>query len=136
MSIAEESRFNLYRRLSETLGEDEAATLMDYLPPTGWADVATKRDLDQLRELTSRDLMIATEQLKAGYEAMGAEIRSEMQSMGAEIRSEMQSMGAELRVEMHGLRSELHAQQRNLMVSMMAMNGTIAALCVAAVKIL
>ena len=48
MGIDERSRHELHDRLVEVLGSDQAATLMEYLPPVGWADVATKRDLDQL----------------------------------------------------------------------------------------
>ena len=48
MAITEELRHRIYQRLEEVLGHDEAAGLMEYLPPVGWADVATKRDLDHL----------------------------------------------------------------------------------------
>jgi len=48
MVISEETRHRLYRRLEEVLGPSEATTLMEHLPPVGWADVATKRDLDAL----------------------------------------------------------------------------------------
>ena len=49
MAITEEARHRLYQRLEELLGADEATTLMEHLPPVGWADVATKRDLDATR---------------------------------------------------------------------------------------
>ena len=39
----------MYLKLEEILGAEEAETLMEHLPPVGWADVATKRDLDHLR---------------------------------------------------------------------------------------
>jgi hypothetical protein len=48
MPVDERSRHQLFRRLDEVLGPDQAATLIDHLPPVGWADVATKRDLDAL----------------------------------------------------------------------------------------
>jgi hypothetical protein len=48
MAIDERARHQLYLRLEEHLGAEAATTLMGYLSPTGWADVATKRDLDQL----------------------------------------------------------------------------------------
>ena len=63
MAINEESRHELYRRLEEVLGHEQAATLMEHLPPVGWADVATKRDLD----------------------ALGAELRGEMGQLRGEI---------------------------------------------------
>jgi hypothetical protein len=40
----------LHNGLSEKIGEREAAILMDHLPPTGWADVATKQDVAHLKE--------------------------------------------------------------------------------------
>ena len=48
MTITDQSRNQLYNRLEEVLGHDEAAVLMAHLPPVGWADVATKQDLAQL----------------------------------------------------------------------------------------
>jgi hypothetical protein len=48
MALDERSRHELFLRLEAALGPDAATTLMEHLPPTGWADVATKRDLDAL----------------------------------------------------------------------------------------
>lgn len=45
MRITEHDRHQLYRRLTDVIGPDEADTLMELLPPVGWADVATKPDL-------------------------------------------------------------------------------------------
>lgn len=50
MSITNEDRYNLQTKAHDLLGRKEGATLMELLPPVGWADVATKRDLDQLEE--------------------------------------------------------------------------------------
>lgn len=48
MAVDERARHRLYLRLEEILGSDEAKTLMDHLPPAGWADLATKKDLESL----------------------------------------------------------------------------------------
>ena len=48
MAIDERTRHQLFLRLEEVLGDEDANTLMEHLPPVGWADVATKRDLDEL----------------------------------------------------------------------------------------
>ncbi|MGH9037502.1 MAG: hypothetical protein ACRD0O_17230 [Acidimicrobiia bacterium] len=48
MALDERSRHELYLKLEELLGPESATALMEMLPPVGWADVATKRDLDQL----------------------------------------------------------------------------------------
>ena len=56
MGIDERSRHALYLKLEEKLGTVEAGTLMEHLPPAGWADVAMKRDLDQLAALMKTDL--------------------------------------------------------------------------------
>jgi hypothetical protein len=48
MATSEENRHRLYEHLEQVLGVRDAATLMEYLPPVGWADVATRRDLDTI----------------------------------------------------------------------------------------
>jgi hypothetical protein len=54
--ISEEDRYDMHRGLEETLGSKRAATLMEHLPPVGWADVATKRDLDHVQEVLRHEL--------------------------------------------------------------------------------
>jgi hypothetical protein len=53
-------RQSLHARLAELVGADETALLMNYLPPVGWADVATKRDLDVLRSELRGELKAQT----------------------------------------------------------------------------
>lgn len=48
MAIDERSRHELYLKPEAVLGEEEAATMMEHLPPVGWADVVTKDDLNHL----------------------------------------------------------------------------------------
>lgn len=68
MAITEEARHRLYRRLEGVLGAEEATTLMEHMPPVGWADVVTKRDLEHL----------------------GTELRLEMQALGLGLRADFQ----------------------------------------------
>lgn len=56
MAIDERGRHQLYQKLEEVLGTDEATVLMEHLPPVGWADVATKSDLEHLRSDVRADL--------------------------------------------------------------------------------
>jgi len=46
VAVSEAQRFELHRQLQKTLGEDVAHSLMEYLPPLGWADVARRRDVE------------------------------------------------------------------------------------------
>lgn len=65
MAIDERSRYGLYLKLEQVLGPEEATTLMEHLPPVGWADVATKHDLDQLRVATKHELQSVKHELMA-----------------------------------------------------------------------
>jgi hypothetical protein len=49
MEITEHQRHELHKDLEQAIGSQSASTLMSYLPPVGWADVATKRDLESLQ---------------------------------------------------------------------------------------
>jgi hypothetical protein len=48
MAVSESDRHALYERLERVIGKRSTETMMSLLPPAGWADVATKHDLDQL----------------------------------------------------------------------------------------
>ena len=61
MAITESTRHHLHQRLDDMLGGEEASTLMEHLPPVGWADVATKDDLAHQTDVLNLrlDLLIA-----------------------------------------------------------------------------
>lgn len=65
MAVDERRRHQLYRKLEEVLGTDEASTLMDHLPPVGWADVARKSDIEALR----REMVHLEERLSDRFDA-------------------------------------------------------------------
>ena len=78
MAVDERARHQLYLRLEEHLGAEAATTLMEHLPPTGWADVATKRDLDHLRAITKSDLDHVAAVLKADIDRTAERTRADL----------------------------------------------------------
>lgn len=70
MAIDEGPRHRLYQRLDEVLGSHEATTLMGLLPPVGWADVATKQDLNILRT----EMQALRHELHADMERLGRRV--------------------------------------------------------------
>ena len=47
--VSDHDRRELYEALEQRLGQSAAGTLMELLPPVGWADVARQSDLVALR---------------------------------------------------------------------------------------
>ena len=120
LTISEESRHALHTRLAEVLGSQEAVVLMEHLPPVGWADVATKRDLDGLAVATKRDL-----------DHLAIELRGEMVELRGDLRGEMAELRGELVGAIGQLRFDLGAQIRSTYVgtaaTMLASIGAVAA---------
>jgi hypothetical protein len=65
MAVDERRRLQLADAAKRALGDDPGITLMELLPPVGWADVARKQDLDLLR----RDLDGLEQRLSDKFEA-------------------------------------------------------------------
>ncbi len=78
MAVTEESRYQLFQRFEEMLGREGVSTLMELLPPVGWADVATKRDLDHLHAVLDAKIDTAVGTLDAKIERVGVDLRAEM----------------------------------------------------------
>ena len=85
MTIGDQSRYDLHQRLAQVLGADEASTLMAHLPPVGWADVATRRDLDQLgRELRA--------EMAAGFAGVRADLHQEVAMLRADSARQLPTL--------------------------------------------
>jgi hypothetical protein len=138
MAVSEQDRHRLFNRLEEVLGP-EAATLIDYLPPVGWADVARRGDLDGLASGLRAEMAVTRAELRGEISELRGEmgtLRSDLRGEMAELRGEMGTLRSDLRGEMAELRGDLRAelergirlQTWRLVTTMTAMFGGMAAL--------
>ena len=67
MALNERARHELFLRLEQALGPESAETLMEMLPPVGWADVATKHDLAALEERMNLRFDLSEQKMLAGF---------------------------------------------------------------------
>ena len=111
MSITEASRFQLRTAIGQILNGEAADTLMELLPPVGWADVATKTDLQHLRD----------------------ELKSDIQSLRNELKGDM--LNLQLTIEVN-VRKLIHEQTKWLITTMIAMNTVMLAASVALSKLI
>lgn len=136
MAVDEQSRHRLYLRLEEILGAEEAAILMEHLPPAGWGEVATKRDLDALRAEMNR----MGETLRAEMNLMGETLRAETHGMGETLRAEMKTLRAETESAkfevMASLRADLAAHTRAMVFAMIAAMTSVSGLAFAAARLI
>jgi outer membrane murein-binding lipoprotein Lpp len=103
MRDQERARHELLARLEEILGPDEAATLMENLPPQPWSELATKADVGVLKAdvgVLKADVAV----LKADVGVLKADVdvlKSDVGTLKADV--------ADLRFELGSLRTEMRA---------------------------
>ena len=80
MAVDERRRRLLYRRLEEVLGPDDAGTLMEHLPPAGWAAAPLRSETEALRE----EMVHFEERLSGRIDAMiEAKVNSQTKTLVA-----------------------------------------------------
>jgi hypothetical protein len=111
----------MHARLIDVLGMEAADTLMEYLPPVGWADVATKRDIgavkhdiDALAASTKRDI----DALGMRVEALSATMERNFDGVRSEFRHEIRSTFDQFEIR---FTDKLNQQSRTLLLGASAM---------------
>ncbi|MHB1139911.1 MAG: coiled-coil domain-containing protein [Microthrixaceae bacterium] len=105
MTISEAERHQLYQRLEAVLGREEANTLMEHLPPVGWADVATKADLEHLGQVMDLRLRDEANLLRLEMAGMRTDLTQQIGELRGEF-GELRGEYGELRGEFGELRGE------------------------------
>ncbi len=145
MAISEEERLALYRSMEHIHGRQVATTLMEYLPPVGWGDLARQSDLTALgTELRSEmqtgftQLSVRMDRLEARFEGVEARFEGIDHRFEA-LEARMDSKVDQLRAEMHegfgAVRTDFAAiiatQTRSMMVLVLGSVLTVATLAFA-----
>ena len=81
MTIHDHQRYSLHQALDTHLGPENAATLLAYLPPVGWADVATKHDLTALEQ-----------RIGLRFDAMDHRLTAEIAGLWSELHKSLKTM--------------------------------------------
>ena len=106
MVLNERSRHQLYLRPEEALGPEAATTLMEHLPPVGWADVATKRDLDALEHRLDLRFVTLEERIDLRSEALEHKL---MAAFRGELQTALTAQGRQLAITLAGTAGALSA---------------------------
>lgn len=74
MALRPNDWLELRDMLRRPLGEEASAKLMEFLPPVGWADVATTRDLGGMEEHLRAEMHLLEVQLHSRLVALDATV--------------------------------------------------------------
>ena len=90
MAVDERRRHEMYLAFEELVGGEVATTMMEHLPPVGWADVATKHDMEREIAILRADMGKEFGLVQAGF----AELRDELHTSIADFRATPQASPA------------------------------------------
>ncbi len=127
MALDEADRFRITTKLADTLGQDDAAALMETIPPFDWHQIVTKTDLTNavkgLATKSDMDLEFSTLREEMGIKFSQVDAQFAQVAIGfAHVDGRFFQVDAQL----SDLRTELHKTLRvhflALITTMVAMN--------------
>lgn len=86
MTVDERSRLQLAEALKQVLGDEEGITLMELLPPVGWADVATKHDVVAMKH----DLIALGGRVEARFDRLEAHMDARFQISESRMEAKLE----------------------------------------------
>ena len=106
MTLDETTRFRITNKFVGILGDEDAAKLMDAIPPIDWDRFATKDDIAAAAILTKAEMELEFANFRTEVAVQFAEVRTEF----ADVRTEMRTGFANLRAEFaHSMRMNTFA---------------------------
>ena len=141
MALDEADRFRITTKLADTLGQDDAAALMETIPPFDWHQIATKTDLtNAVKDLATKSDMalefstlreemgIKFSQVDTGFARVDAGF-ARIDAQFAQVAISFARVDAQfdqVEAKLSDLRTELHKTLRvhtlALITTMVAMN--------------
>ena len=105
MTLDETTRFRITNKFVGILGDEDAAKLMDSIPPIDWDRFATKDDIAAATILTKAEMELEFANFRTEVAVQFAEVRTEMRTEFADVRTEMRTGFANFRAEFaHSMR--------------------------------
>ncbi len=107
MTLDETTRFRITNKFVGILGEEDAAKLMDAIPPIDWDRFATKDDIAAATILTKAEMELEFANFRTEVAVQFADVRTEMRTEFADVRSEMRTEFADVRNDMNNRFAEV-----------------------------
>jgi hypothetical protein len=114
MTLDETTRFRITNKFVGILGDEDAAKLMDAIPPIDWNRFATKDDITAATILTKAEMELQFANFRTETALQFAEVRTEVALQFAEVRTEVALQFAEVRIEFADVRTEMRTGFANL----------------------
>ena len=85
MPVTEFERHQLFTWFEENMGQERASTMMNLVPPVGWADVATRHDLDELDARLTTRIDTLEDKLDARFDALESRFDAKLNVLRSEL---------------------------------------------------
>ena len=125
MTLDETTRFRITNKFVGILGDEDAAKLMDAIPPIDWNRFATKDDITAATILTKAEMELQFANFRTETALQFAEVRTETALQFAEVRIEFADVRTEMRTGFANLRAEF---AHSMKVNTFTIIGSLAAL--------
>ena len=106
MTLDETTRFRITNKFVGILGDEDAAKLMDAIPPIDWDRFATKDDIAAATILTKAEMELEFANFRTEVAVQFAEVRSEMRTEFADVRTEMRAGFAQTDLNFNEMKTE------------------------------
>jgi hypothetical protein len=117
MTLDETTRFRITNKFVGILGDEDAAKLMDAIPPLDWDRFATKDDITAATILTKAEMELQFANFRTDVALQFANFRTETALQFADVRTEFADVRtefADVRTEFADVRTEMRTGFANL----------------------